>query len=167
MLNIYTPDSWHSPAYVAGDKEGLIKLRDLIDKAISEDIAEGHGFDSDGEGFEIRIIQDSALMTRDAPYLHRVTYPKGNVHADAWNIISEVWQQMTRPHGKKRKIKARYLSPSFAFVENDIPYPITKVETVADEKGVLITINLLRKRLNGSDWQSFDSESLVEVMQIS
>jgi hypothetical protein len=58
-LHIYGQASEHCPAWVAGNREGLLRLRDAIDKAI---LSDGLGksevvFCADGEGYTVTVMK--------------------------------------------------------------------------------------------------------------
>jgi len=63
IVNIYGQEMWHADAKILGKKEGLLELRDIIDRVIKDSEAsnEGEGgehgetalFASDGEGYTI------------------------------------------------------------------------------------------------------------------
>ena len=57
ILNIYGQYYWHTEARIVGNQEGLLELRDAIDKAIKTSKSctsnDEPLFASDGEGYEI------------------------------------------------------------------------------------------------------------------
>lgn len=57
-LHLYAQDSWHMEAFIVGNQEGLIALRDAIDEALQskKGQAVAHAFPTDGEGYEAHII---------------------------------------------------------------------------------------------------------------
>ncbi|WP_226528561.1 hypothetical protein [Metabacillus niabensis] len=50
VLHIYAQDAWHQEAYIVGNKEGLLELRNAIDEALKSKEAVAHVFPTDGEG---------------------------------------------------------------------------------------------------------------------
>lgn len=61
LLNIYGQQSYHTEARIIGNTQGLLELRNLIDKAIENKVAvsdttEDCIFPSDGEGYELTIV---------------------------------------------------------------------------------------------------------------
>lgn len=59
ILNIYGQEAWHTEARIIGNREGLLELRDTLDKAIKDGKAISSNdecvFASDGEGYEVQI----------------------------------------------------------------------------------------------------------------
>jgi hypothetical protein len=61
IINIYGQEAWHTDAKIVASKEGLLLLRQSIDKALKEGVATiGLGYPplyaSDGEGYLLGII---------------------------------------------------------------------------------------------------------------
>lgn len=59
ILHIYAQDSWHQTATIVGNREGLQKLANALNKLLS--ITSGHAetfetFANDGEGYECRVL---------------------------------------------------------------------------------------------------------------
>lgn len=57
-LHIYSPQQWHDDAYIVGNTEGLIALRDAINRALGEERKGGlAAFVNDGEGFYGAVVR--------------------------------------------------------------------------------------------------------------
>ena len=70
-LHIYAQDCWHDEAWIAGNRDGLVKLRNAIDKAI----VDGNGsskrvFTNDSEAYQVKVIKltDEQLGKLYLPY---------------------------------------------------------------------------------------------------
>lgn len=59
ILNVYGQEAWHTEVRIVGNQEGLLELRNTIDKAIKDGKAVSSGddcvFASDGEGYDVEI----------------------------------------------------------------------------------------------------------------
>lgn len=60
LLHIYSQLSYHTPAFIIGSHEGLVALREAIDKCLaSNDIAETPSvYVNDGEGYKVYIKKE-------------------------------------------------------------------------------------------------------------
>jgi hypothetical protein len=60
VLHIYAQPYWHQCAFVVGDREALVKLREQIDAAIQGGPGKSEtwfeSFTNDGEGFETHVV---------------------------------------------------------------------------------------------------------------
>lgn len=66
ILNVYGQEAWHTEAKIVGNREGLLELKAVIDRALTykratseTDVKDNNGdtalFASDGEGYELII----------------------------------------------------------------------------------------------------------------
>lgn len=79
ILQVYSPRIGHDSSYIMGNKNGLLAMRDAIDKALesSHGIAhEGSVFVSDGDSFNLVIIKHDS------------------------DFQSNFWQQLIKPYTK-------------------------------------------------------------------
>lgn len=79
-LQLHAQDSWHAPAYVMGDRPGLMRLRDALDAVLSSGpVSEdewGRGkiqfetFAGDDEGYttHVAFLEEGAINSLQAPY---------------------------------------------------------------------------------------------------
>lgn len=74
-LHIYAQACWHDEAWIAGNREGLTRLRDAIDKALLD----GHGksdrvFTADGEGYHVVAMKlaDQEFGKLGMPYTAKI-----------------------------------------------------------------------------------------------
>ena len=51
FLHIYGQNQWHYDAYIVGDEQSLLALRQDIDEALASGMGLGKAFVNDGEGF--------------------------------------------------------------------------------------------------------------------
>ncbi|MCM3442684.1 hypothetical protein AB3Z07_02765 [Metabacillus halosaccharovorans] len=56
VLHIYAQDAWHQEAYIVGNKEGLLELRNAIDEALKSKEAVANVFPTDGEGYDAYVL---------------------------------------------------------------------------------------------------------------
>lgn len=73
MLNgvhLYPQPFQHETAFVVGTREGLQELRNLIDRALEADIANGEVTTADGEGYDLVVISllQAAFDEAQLPY---------------------------------------------------------------------------------------------------
>lgn len=73
-LHLYAQDSWHMEAFIVGNKEGLIALREAIDEALQSETGQAvaHVFPTDGEGYEAHIIR---IGEEEEEKFHRLQLP--------------------------------------------------------------------------------------------
>ena len=57
VLHIYGQEAFHDEVYIVGNKSELIKLRNIIDKAIVEDYEDDEFYVNDGEGYSIAVYK--------------------------------------------------------------------------------------------------------------
>lgn len=59
LLNIHAQYQWHDDVLIVGNREGLMKLRDAIDRALSDagPKAGNDVFASDGEGYGVNVVR--------------------------------------------------------------------------------------------------------------
>jgi hypothetical protein len=66
ILALYAQPCEHFPAYIAGNRDGLIELRNAIDRALSTGDSEAEVFQSDGEGYDVSVVlaegEDARLL---------------------------------------------------------------------------------------------------------
>lgn len=71
MLHIYPQASWHEEAYVVGNIDGLVALRDAINRALGTGSPQAATeFPADGEGYRVLVLpvsEDGVRMLR-LPY---------------------------------------------------------------------------------------------------
>lgn len=71
ILHIFGQEAFHDDVYIVGNKSELEKLRNIIDKAISDDYDSEDGFYvNDGEGYSIAVhkIDESEVDKIAVPY---------------------------------------------------------------------------------------------------
>lgn len=56
LLHIYSQNYWHSPAYIVGDKETLLALKEAIDKALTQNQSSFESSTIDGEGYDVKVF---------------------------------------------------------------------------------------------------------------
>lgn len=62
FLHIYAQDTWHCEAFIIGNTEGLINLRNAIDSAIEKTKGKASCFVNDGEGFDVHVIKEDEFF---------------------------------------------------------------------------------------------------------
>jgi len=77
ILQIYAQEFEHQDAYIVGNKEALLKLRNAIDEAIATEESSIELFCADGEGYNLIILNKNKLMDLMLPY--------NNSHLNSWN----------------------------------------------------------------------------------
>lgn len=71
VLHVFSQYSWHDDLMIVGDKEGLIALREAIDKAIKGKWGQSRATVNDGEEFGIMVGQLHSTEVDDfqTPYV--------------------------------------------------------------------------------------------------
>lgn len=85
-LHIYGQFAQHSDAYIAGDKEALLRLRNLIDLAIQDGVEGVNFFANDGEGYTTYVycLPNEEVDKLSTPYTWE--YAQDNRTYFPWNI---------------------------------------------------------------------------------
>lgn len=75
-LVIHAQTCWHQEAYIIGNTEGLIELRDALDKAISEGESSINTMNVDGEGYIIMMgrKEDAEMDNLNCGYTDKTLY---------------------------------------------------------------------------------------------
>lgn len=87
-LHIYAQSSWHDEAWIAGNREGLTRLRDAIDKALLDGKGNSdHVFTTDGEGYRVIAMKltDEELGKLGMPYTDDIAAGGGTVWP--WTMV--------------------------------------------------------------------------------
>ena len=80
-VQIYCQYIWHDDAYIVGNRDGLIALRDAVDTALSDSgigQAKAELSVSDGEGYDVFIINAGNMEALILPY--EANYATGYRH---------------------------------------------------------------------------------------
>lgn len=87
-LHVYPQVQWHDSAYIVGDEEALLKLRDAIDRALVSNRDKCLTFINDGEGYEIHVIKtDETTMDKmGVPYTAEIAAERH------WDDKIEYWK---------------------------------------------------------------------------
>lgn len=56
-IHLYGQEAWHDNAYIVATREGLEKLKELVDKAIAEAQSNHEVMTGDGEDYTLHVIQ--------------------------------------------------------------------------------------------------------------
>lgn len=79
LLHIYAQELNHDEAFIVGNKEGLLRLKEAIDKALNEEAYLSRNvFVSDGEGYNVVVIcndkepQDDTWQNLILPYTNEM-----------------------------------------------------------------------------------------------
>lgn len=68
-INLYTPTDPHKPGFILADRDGLIRLKEAIEKALKEGHNTYQDFDSDGKHYNVILINEPATRYKHAPYI--------------------------------------------------------------------------------------------------
>lgn len=73
MLSLFSPDSWHQPAFILGDRNGLTALQEAIRLALEGEPGvpvNAPVFAADGEGYAclVTLLTTEEMWRTDAPY---------------------------------------------------------------------------------------------------
>jgi len=87
-LHLYAQSQWHSTAYIAGDREGLMKLCHAITLALGDVDYQSSAefFTNDGEGYQLYIkMMPSELMDKVVlPYTDVEVQSESKFHPSAF-----------------------------------------------------------------------------------
>lgn len=81
-LHIYGQQSWHGDAYIIGNKEALLGLREGIDRALNENKGAHTQFAADGEGYNLFVVctNDEQINKMMLPYIEERAAGNGGAH---------------------------------------------------------------------------------------
>ena len=84
-INLYSPTWHHQPGYVIADRHSLEQLKNAIQSALDNGAAEFNDFDSDGEGYQVRIVLDDEIDRHaKAPLVDDCTL--------SWRTAGQLWR---------------------------------------------------------------------------
>lgn len=88
VVHIWQQLMWHCNGYIIGNKEGLLKLKEAIDKAINSGKSEAETFASDGEGYNIKVIciEDEETEYLAVSYTDEVAQEKSEKAVYPWDM---------------------------------------------------------------------------------
>lgn len=79
ILHVFSNEVWHESAAIVGGREALVKLKEAIDKALSEGEATFETMVNDGEGYNVNVmcVEDEEVITVLAvPYTDEIAEQK-------------------------------------------------------------------------------------------
>lgn len=74
LCHLYGQAFYHAPAYIVGNREGLIALRNAIDRALVNGRGQEGLFVQDGKGFAVHAIMDDSDWQSETWRLRAVPY---------------------------------------------------------------------------------------------
>ena len=102
LLHIHAQEYQHNPAYIIGNRDGLLALKTLIEQALEngDTISANRGndmiFTADGEGYEVVVVCDDHdwqtpnWQERVLPYTDDSAMPRNeNNHIEPWIGVSD------------------------------------------------------------------------------
>lgn len=90
-LHSYAQDMWHDTAYLAGTREGIERLRDLLSAALTheEGVAASEFLANDGEGYLIcaYVLQRADFNQMRLPYVGEIAESEEGVNC--WQLLAQ------------------------------------------------------------------------------
>jgi hypothetical protein len=86
VVHLWSPEYFHDDSYVVGNYEGLMKLRNAIDKAIKEGNGKEEVFISDGEGYDLNVIRSDNIDHIAVPYLDEIAAENRENAVYPWDV---------------------------------------------------------------------------------
>jgi hypothetical protein len=81
-VHIFAQAQWHDDAFIIGNREGLMRIRDAIDRALGENVRDAAAVSvSDGEGYTCFVAVEEGMDDVRVPY----TDPIGSDMAEGRN----------------------------------------------------------------------------------
>ena len=86
IAQIYSQRHQHEEVYIVANREGLLKMKEAIDKALENEIGFATEFIVDGEGYDIIILnknehwQDESWQTLSLPYSEEYYHYGESIH---------------------------------------------------------------------------------------
>lgn len=56
LLHIYSQEYWHDDAFLVATRDGLLALREAIDRALKKRTGSARFFTGDGEGYSVHVV---------------------------------------------------------------------------------------------------------------
>ena len=91
-LHIFNQYTWHDDAYIVGNREGLVALRDAINNYLETKQEEIEVLAGDGEGYDICIteVEDKLIETRLAlPYSDEIALGDPEQSIQPWDLVQK------------------------------------------------------------------------------
>ncbi len=91
-LHIYPQYAWHSEAFIVGNKEALIHLRDALNEAINKGLSKTIFFAADGEGYDVHVLEESRTERWNElrePYTYEHALDKREDAKGPWDLLKE------------------------------------------------------------------------------
>ena len=89
LLHLIAQATWHSPAFVVGNRLGLTALRDTIDKALQDGEAAIEVSADDGEGYGVHVRCVASDAMADIPLGYTAGYAAGNREWPEWMLRAD------------------------------------------------------------------------------
>lgn len=114
VVNLYAQPFWHSEAWIGADRKGLMALRQAIDDALNTQIGCAEACASDGEGYDIYVVQLTAQQAFEqvVPYTDASS---GAAHKGSWAGLFGPWvpwRQLKSAAAKAQPAKAGGADPA-------------------------------------------------------
>lgn len=101
LLHIHGQPSWHTEAYVLGNRDGLLALRAAIDGALAYGEGVAEVMVADGEGYSVVAVLEEAAW--DSPGWERVAVPYTAADATE-NRDNAIWPWHRQPKREEKPV---------------------------------------------------------------
>ena len=85
-LHIYGQGAWHDDVYIVGNEIALMKLKDVIEGALTNQNHQDNFFVSDGEGYCVKVSNVDNIEKYGSPYWEEVAQDKNPNALYPWLI---------------------------------------------------------------------------------
>ncbi len=87
VLHLWSPEYFHSEGYVVGNYEGLIRLRNVIDNAITNGFSMDSVYIGDGEGYNLYVFRFDNIMHAAVPYRDDIAAEQRERAIYPWDMV--------------------------------------------------------------------------------
>lgn len=96
ILQLYAQEAWHMEAFIVGNKEGLLALRNAIDEALQSEKKQSvaHVSPTDLEGYEAHVI---FVGDDEEEQLHRLQLPYTGKNAQTEIVFNDEEVNVNHP----------------------------------------------------------------------
>ena len=95
ILHIYAQDSWHQEAFIVGNEEGLLELRNALDLALKSKQGIANVFPTDGEGYEAYVL---LVGDDEEDKFHQLKLPYIGKNMDQGTVFDDENVNIYHPH---------------------------------------------------------------------
>ena len=89
VLHLYAQPYWHAEAFISGEREALMKLRDTITVALHDGLAACDLSAADGEGYSVHVVcmRPDDAERQSVPYTDECAKDQSGGNFGPWDTV--------------------------------------------------------------------------------